>query len=284
MKNKLKKDYKINYEEISNLSYGSLILSSKLQEKFDDSKEIIDYVLNSGINIIDTAYYYGKNQNDIGSNERFLKLLLGEKINSLKIATKGGYYFEEDMPTINNQSNFLIYSCHKSLENMGLQKIFLYQLHVYDKSVSKDSILTAIEKLKKEDKISHFGVSNIELLDLHEFNTKGDVYSTQNRLSPFFQKDLKTGLVEYCKDHNILYFAYGIFNKSHNHALEKCLSELAKKYNTTSEIISLLWLKNKGKHIIPVISSTKKENIEKSIFAYKNMDLEDVDIKTIDDF
>lgn len=205
---------KFNNEEISKLSYGSLILSSKLQEYFDISKELIDYILESGINVIDTAYYYyGKNQDDTGSNERFLKKLLGDKINSLKIATKGGYYVENGKSVINNSEDFLIYSCNKSLENMGLKKIFLYQLHVYDKNVSKDNILNTIEILKKEDKISNFGLSNMELIDLHEFNTKGNIYSTQNRLNPFFQKDLKTGLVEYCKDYNIIYFAYGIFNK-----------------------------------------------------------------------
>lgn len=272
----------ITKEELSKLSYGSLILSSKLQEDFDISKELMDYILDSGINIIDTAYYYGKNQDDIGSNERFLKKLLGNKINSLKIATKGGYYVENGESVINNSEDFLIYSCNKSLENMELKKIFLYQLHVYDKNVSKDNILNTIEILKKEGKISNFGLSNMELMDLHEFNTKGNIYSTQNRLNPFFKKDLKTGLVEYCKDYNIIYFAYGIFNKSNNPSLENCLNNLAEKYHTTSEIISLLWLKSKGSHIIPIISSTKKENIKNCFFAYEHMNLTAEDIKEIE--
>ncbi|MEK7431904.1 MAG: aldo/keto reductase [Cyanobacteriota bacterium] len=267
---------------LSKLSYGSLILSSKLQEDISQSTDIINYVLDSGINIIDTAYYYGKNSDDIGSNERFLSQILGDRIKELNIATKGGYYLKNNVSVINNKKEFLIDSCNLSLKNLNLDQIYLYQLHVFDKNESIDNITDTINFLKNENKIKYFGLSNIELMELHNFNQKSQIYSVQNKFNPFFQKDLKTGFLEYCKDNNIIYFAYGIFNKNNNTLLDNLLNDLSKKYNTSSEIISLLWIKSKGKHIIPIISSTKKENINKCIFSYNNLNLDEEDILRID--
>ncbi|MFN8672572.1 MAG: aldo/keto reductase [Candidatus Sericytochromatia bacterium] len=272
---------------ISNLAYGSFILSKKLQEDTLKSKELIKHVLDSDINIIDTAYYYGKNYDDIGGNERFLESLLGEKLKELFIATKGGYYIKNNQSVIDNRPEFLNYCCNKSLENLNLKKLFLYQLHVYDKKVAKNIILNTIKELKEKGKILNFGLSNIDLIDLYEFQNLdkiSGIYSIQNKLNPFFQKDLKTGLLDYCKDNNILYFAYGIYHKGNNTLLDNLLQSLAKKYNTSSEIITLLWIKSKGSNIIPIISSTKKENINLAISSYKSINLEKEDIEKIDSF
>ncbi len=113
------------------------------------------------MNFIDTALGYGN-----GHSERLIGQVLKDRSEPIYVATKippknrqwpaqGGVSVEETF-----RGDHVIESTEESLKNLGVETIDLQQFHVWsDEWVNQGDWLEAIEKLKKQGKIQHFGIS-----------------------------------------------------------------------------------------------------------------------------
>lgn len=110
---------------------------------------IVRYAIDQGVNYVDTARAYtgGKNEGIVG------KAIKDLKRDKIFIATKF-HQWKKDFETI-------IKSCETSLKELGVDYIDLLQVHNVKSSepVSRDYILKALEKLKKDGKIRFCGVT-----------------------------------------------------------------------------------------------------------------------------
>lgn len=110
---------------------------------------VLRHAFDKGVNYVDTARAYqgGKNEAVVG------QAIKGIKREKIFVASKF-HEWKKDYDTI-------IKSCETSLKELGIDYIDLLQVHnVSDKEpVSKDYILEAIEKLKKDGKIRFCGVT-----------------------------------------------------------------------------------------------------------------------------
>lgn len=265
---------------LSSFAFGSLLLSSKLKNNLDESKKILDYVLNSGINIIDTAQVYGKDFSDVGGNEKLLSKIVNNS-NSF-IMTKGGCIPKDNKYISFSEPEFLIKSAKESIENLNKEYLDLFQLHGYDYNYSLNEITKSLNKIKEDGLSKEIGLSNIEISELLEIQKQVKIYSIQNRLNPIFNKDFKNHLIEYCEVNNIIYFAYGIFNNlGLDNKANNIINSMANKYNTSPQMISLYWVKSKSKNIIPIISSTNISNIKECLDVDK-LEIEKSDLEVID--
>lgn len=115
-----------------------------------------------GCNFFDTAWAYGA-----GVSEQILgKLIKKHPGKTLYAATKipaknfkwpakPEYKLEDCYP----ESHIIEYT-EKSLKNLNIERIDLQQFHVWDDSwANRDEWKKGIEKLKKEGKVKHFGIS-----------------------------------------------------------------------------------------------------------------------------
>lgn len=266
----------------SDFAFGSLILSSKLKNNLDESKKILDYVLDSGIKIIDTAQVYGKDFSDIGGNEKLLSKLIGNK--NIFIMTKGGCIPKDNKYLSFSDPEFLIKSVKESIKNLNTNKIDLFQLHGYDHNYPLNEVAKSLNKIKEDGLSKEIGLSNIEISELLEIQKQVEIYSIQNMFNPIFSKDFKNHLIEYCEANNIVYFAYGVFNGIHkelDNRHNKILNDIANKYKTSPQMISLAWIKSKSKNIIPIISSSNINNIKECLDIHKII-LDKNDIEEID--
>ncbi|MCQ2971774.1 MAG: aldo/keto reductase [archaeon] len=140
-------------DKVSPIGFGAMRLPKK-NGKFDREKckELIHYVIDNGVNFIDTASAYGN-----GDNEKLLgEILTGEYKDKVMISTKLSVYLitkEEDFEKILN----------KELERLQSNCIDYYFLHNIDlrtlRRIEKLNIYDFIEKAKKEGKIKHIGFS-----------------------------------------------------------------------------------------------------------------------------
>lgn len=264
----------------SKLAFGNLIFSVK---NIDNKQinDIFDFLLDNSINTIDTANSYSHDDNDIGSNERIISNY--PRYKEFCISTKGGSYRKDGYYLPKNDTYFLRENCENSLKNLKINFIPIYYLHSFDRITPIIDIALEMKNLKNQGKILNLGLSNCEIQDLIEFQKYEKVYCIQNRLNPYFQKDFKTGMLDFCKDNDIKYYAYGVFsniNENLNDNINKNLKELALRYNTSSQIISLLWLKSKN--VIPIISSTNIQHLKECINAFNKTNLNENDINIID--
>jgi aryl-alcohol dehydrogenase-like predicted oxidoreductase len=148
--------------KVSEIGYGMWGLAGwkgSVPEEIDKS---LSRSVELGCNFFDTAWAYaaGKSENILGKLVKQYpakKLYVATKIpaKNFKWPSKPSYTLEECFP-----ASHIVEYTEKSLKNLNVDCIDLQQFHVWEDGwATKDEWKKAIEKLKKEGKVKHFGVS-----------------------------------------------------------------------------------------------------------------------------
>lgn len=178
----------------------------------DQAKDIVRNFIKQGGYYIDTAPMYGFGE---------VELLLGEVLkefprDSYYIITKCMYVDVEGktFQTIQKSGKYddVIRECDRSLQRMGLDFIDLYFVHSPDPNTPFSETMNALRELKKQGKIKHIGVSNVDLAELKEFNKQGDVEFIQNRFS-LINRSINQELADYLIQHNIGLIPYQVIDR-----------------------------------------------------------------------
>lgn len=139
----------------SRISIGGVQLGSEdvSQSQVD---RIIGAMFDAGINLIDTAYIYGKGQ----SEERIGKAL-GQKRKDVILVTKGGHYKANyDPPSVGAPSRrYLVREVETCLKRLNTDYIDVYMWHMGD-LISPHEMLRAMDDLVKSGKVLYIGGSN----------------------------------------------------------------------------------------------------------------------------
>ena len=144
-----------------------------------------------GVNFFDTAPAY-----NAGAAERTLGKALKD-IGARKdviIATKCGNEYIGGQYVRNGDPEVILRECEVSLNNLQTDYIDLYLIHWPDPTRPLEATIEALNKLKKEGKILHFGVCNFTRPQLEEVMRYGDIealqlqYSMVNRQNEDFMK------------------------------------------------------------------------------------------------
>lgn len=136
--------------EISGLSLGSWAFSgAKIWGKCDEEEAIrtIDYAIDQGINLIDTAEGYGDGQAEV-----LLGMAIEGKRHKVVLASK--------VHMNNMHKSDLIKACEDSLVRLKTDYIDIYQIHWPNELIEIDETLEAFDKLKRDGKILNVGVCN----------------------------------------------------------------------------------------------------------------------------
>lgn len=132
----------------------------------DDPKEVIDAAVEAGINLFDTAEWYGN-----GESEQVLGRVIKPHREKVYIASKVSP--EHCAP------KELRMACENSLKRLGTDYIDLYQVHWPFRHVPFEEAHAEMERLKQEGKIRFVGVSNFGKNDLTEWMKSGTCVSNQ---------------------------------------------------------------------------------------------------------
>ena len=195
--------------EVSRLGFGTMRLPTKgsndnIDE--DEASKMLEYGIENGINLIDTAYpYHSETLEGSGNSERFVGKFLKE--NSLRdevlISTKSPSW------AIEEKSDFDMY-LDEQLEKLQTDYIDIYLLHsltVPDwEKVKNLDVLDFLDEALSSGKVAHVGFSShIEvdyLIEIIDEYPKWEVVLTQmNYLDEYYQSGIM-GL-DYLKQENI---------------------------------------------------------------------------------
>jgi aryl-alcohol dehydrogenase-like predicted oxidoreductase len=149
--------------QVSEVGYGAWGIGGTgwLGARDDESLRALHRAIDLGVSFIDTALGYGN-----GHSEELVGQVVRERPEEVVVSTKippanrqwpapDGLDPEETFPADH------VRACtERSLRNLGLEAIDVQQFHVWsDEWVGRGSWQQAIEELKAEGKIRHFGVS-----------------------------------------------------------------------------------------------------------------------------
>ena len=187
---------------VSQIGVGSWQIGSKSwgwRDEYSEEETIqaIRTAIEHGINFIDTAEMYGD-----GESER----IIGKAIRSMRdrviIATKV-------WPTHLTYDRVLK-ACEGSLRRLGVDVIDLYQIHWPNPLIPISKTMKAMERLVKDGKIRHIGVSNFSLkilIKAQEALKREEIVSNQVKYN-MIERQAEKELLPYAERNKITIIAY----------------------------------------------------------------------------
>jgi len=169
---------------VSQLSLGASSFGAVFHETDDEvCVQILETAIINGINLIDTAPWYGQGKSEVVLGRALKKI----PRNAYYIATKIGRYQTEVDKMFNFTSEKTIQSVEESLQRLGVKYIDIVQLHDVEFCASNQQLLShtipALVKLKKAGKIKHIGVTGYPLDILKDLVNQVDTGTISTVLS-----------------------------------------------------------------------------------------------------
>ena len=214
-----------------------------------------------GINLIDTADSYGPYV-----SEELIREALHPYPKGLVIATKAGLARTGPSRWIPlGRPEYLRQECEMSLRRLGLERIDLFQLHRIDPKVPADDQFGVLRDLKKEGKIRHVGLSEVNVAEIEAARRIVAVATVQNQYNLAYRKF--EDVLKYCTRENIGFIpwfplATGDLAKPHG-----TVTRIARHLGAQPAQVALAWLLKKSPVILPIPGTSKIKHLEQNTAA-----------------
>jgi aryl-alcohol dehydrogenase-like predicted oxidoreductase len=243
--------------QVSQIGLGGMPLSIAGRPGRAEAIKVIHAALRAGVTLIDTADVYCLDQSDIGHNEKLIAeaLALRGDEGAVLVATKGGLQRPGGAWVTDADPRRLKSACEASLKALRLTTLPLYQLHAVDDSVPLEDSVGALAELRRQGKIAHIGLSNVNAAELRRAMAVAPIVSVQNRCSVFDRRDLSNGLLALCAAENIAYLAYSPVGGGRGKARvaeDATLKAVGARHGVSAFQVALAWLLAKSPVIIPI--------------------------------
>jgi diketogulonate reductase-like aldo/keto reductase len=172
-------------------------------------------------------------------------------------------------------------ACDASLRRLKMDYIDLYLIHWPQVGAKYEETFRALNKLVRDDKVKHLGVSNFNLKLLKQAQSLSETPIITNQV-PFSVSDrsyVNNGVLEYCQQNDILLTAYSPVDEG-NLRSNKTLEAIAKAHNATIYQIVLAWVISHPR-VITIPMSFNSQHIKEN-FESANIELtkEEIDLLT----
>lgn len=265
----------------------------------ENLRPVFDAAMKCGLNLWDTATVYG-----MGASEDILGTFVkGEKSGNLVISTKFTPQIASD------SDNAMMDMLDASLHRLNTDSIDIYWIH---NPADVERWTPGLIKVLDSGKVKSVGVSNHnlaqikraeEILSAHGYH----ISAVQNHYSLLYRESEEAGIIDYCREHNMAFFAYmvleqgaisGKYDTQHPlladsmrgqtynpqlakiEALVDAMRNIAEIHNASVPQIGIAWAIAKG--TLPLIGATKVNHVEEAAEASK-IKLSDIEIKTLED-
>lgn len=255
-----------------------------------ESRDIVRYGLERGINFYDTAIAY---QN--GSSERYVGKALRDmaKREDVVVATKFLPRTSEQIANGVSGKQAIAQSLNQSLRNLGMDYIDLYIYHIWDYNTPVIAVLEALHEAISAGKIRAIGISNCYAWQL----AKANALAAHHGLTPFvavqshynlIMREDERELFGLCAEDGIAMTPYSalasgrLARQAETQTLRAAeddyakgkydatadldrkiidrVAELAERYQVSMTAVSLAWLLTKV--TAPVVGATRKQHID----------------------
>jgi aryl-alcohol dehydrogenase-like predicted oxidoreductase len=265
--------------EINRLGFGAMRITGEgiwgEPADHDESIRTLKRLPDLGINFIDTADSYGP---DV--SERLIKEALHPYGKKTVIATKAGLTRQgpnQWLPV--GRPEYLIQQAHKSLRNLGVEQIDLWQLHRIDSKVPAKEQFDAVKSLLDAKIIRHAGLSEVSVSDIEAASKVFKVATVQNRYN--LVDRTSEDVLDYCAKHNIGFIPWYPLAAGDLANPGSLLDTIARKHNAAPSQIALAWVLKRSPVMLPIPGTSKVKHLEENVAAV-NIALSDEDFAALD--
>jgi diketogulonate reductase-like aldo/keto reductase len=194
-----------------------------------DEIAVLKLAFDLGLSLVDTAEMYG---------EGGAELVVGEAVKG----RRDEIFIVSKVYPHNASAKLMPQACERSLKRLNTDRIDLYLLH-WKGSHPLAETVSAFERLEQQGKIRHWGVSNLDLADMHRLESlpAGLGCIANQVLYSLEQRSIEWDLLPHCLKSNIALMAYCPLGQGRL-AADKALQPIARKHSVTPAAIALAWL------------------------------------------
>lgn len=261
----------------------------------DESREIIKYALEQGINFFDTAMAYQG-----GTSEEFLGRAIKDfaRREDVVIATKFTNRTKEEIEAGISAKEHILKCLDESLKRLQMDYVDLYIYHSWDSNTPIEEVLEALNETVESGKVKYIGISNCYAWQLAKANAIAREHgwpqfvSVQGHYNLIFREEERE-MSPLCEEENIAMTPYSALasgrlakhpgedskrmsedayakgkydaTKDADLIIIRRVEELAEKRQVSMTEISLAWLMSKVTS--PVVGATKKHHIDGAVKA-----------------
>ena len=237
------------------------------RSRFADEVAALKLGIELGITLIDTAEMYGN-----GVAEEIVAEAIKGRRDKLFIVSKVLPY--------NSSQKGTIEACERSLKRLKTDRIDLYLLH-WRGSHPFAETLAGFERLQRDGKIRHHGVSNFDRGDMEEWTRLdgGKAVASNQILYNLTRRGPEFDLIPWCRQKTISIMAYSPIEQGRMLG-HKALGEVATRHGAAPAQVALAWLlRQDGMMVIPKASRQQhvRENLGALDLKLTDQDLADLD-------
>ena len=173
-------------------------------------------------------------------------------------------------------------ACENSLSRLKMEHIDLYLIHWPSAGMNLEDTFRALNKLVRDGKVRHLGVSNFNLRLLKESQAFSDMPLITNQV-PYSISDrsyVHNGVLEYCQQNDILLTAYEPVDKGRLQ-VSRTLQSIGEAHHATPYQIALAWLMAQPR-VITIPMSYNPAHIREN-FESTEIELTQEEIRTLND-
>lgn len=273
---------------VSIIGFGGMPLSIEGRPPEPLGIHTIHASLDAGVTFIDTADVYCLSDQDIGHNERLIAQALGSwngPREAILVATKGGLQRPDGAWTRNARPEHLVRACDRSLVNLGVERIQLYQLHAPDSQVPLRESVEALAELRRQGKVRWIGLSNVSVEEIELARRIVPIQTVQNRLNPFFREAVQDGVVEHCGAQGIGFIAYSPVGGGRlNRKLPEhpAVRKIAQRHKASTHAVVTAWVLAQGPTVFAIPGARTPEHAADAARA-ADLELSADDLQQIDE-
>jgi diketogulonate reductase-like aldo/keto reductase len=224
-----------------------------------DSKSLtaLRSALEVGYTHFDTAEKYAD-----GHSEE----LVGEAVRGSEVKRESLFITTKVHPSHLNYDDVLK-ACDASLRRLKMDYVDLYLIHWPGTGVKYEETFRALNKLVRDGKVKHLGVSNFNLKLLKQAQSLSETPILTNQ-APFSVSDrsyVNNGVLEYCQQNDIILTAYSPVDEGKLHS-NKTLDSIAKAHNASIFQIALAWVISHPR-VITIPMSFNPQHIQENFDA-----------------
>ncbi|MFT8345980.1 aldo/keto reductase [Gluconobacter oxydans] len=265
--------------EINRLGFGAMRITGPgiwgAPADHDEAVRTLKRLPELGVNFIDTADSYGP---DV--SEWLVREALHPYPEGLVIATKCGLTRSgPDLWKPVGRPEYLLQQVHKSLRNLGVEQIDLWQLHRIDPKVPADEQFDAIRSFIDQKLIRHAGLSEVSVDDIKAASKFFEVATVQNRYN--LVDRTSEDVLDYCAAQNIGFIPWFPLAAGDLAKPGSILDVMARKYEAQPSQIALAWILKRSPVMLPIPGTSKIAHLEQNVAA-AGITLSDEDFAALD--
>jgi len=183
--------------EMSTTMYGDIDVS--------EASKAVNAAIDHGITLFDTAEVYGPFH-----SERLLAKALGKRRKEIVLVSKVGFHYTDEgrITGTDSRPEYVIERAETCLQRLETDFLDLLLIHWPDHDTPIEDTVGALETLKKDGKIRHYGVSNFSVEMMETCQKNGSIAANQVGYH-MFDRRMEREVLPYCLENSIGFMGYG---------------------------------------------------------------------------